>query len=165
MWNKQLASRAASYPTAVLSIVEHDSYPLSIRCNVQLDADRQLFTIQDAPAWVSDWRGKASLLFHTHDERLQHLRQLLILGELVDETGVLTLQVTKFVTANGRQDSDEMPHAASPFHMLKFFWLGWRSARAYIAKRGTPWPPIPYDEIERAITEETAKKQSNIPFQ
>lgn len=157
MWNKQLASLAASYSTGVLSIVDQDAYPLSIRCQVQVDTEREFFTISNPPAWAASWRGKACLLFHTHNERLQGMRQMVVLGELVDEDGVLILHVTKFVTANGRQDSDEMPHAASPFHMLRFFWLGWSNARKYIAKRGAPWPPIPFDEIERTIVEQSAE--------
>jgi len=101
-----------------------------------------------------NWSGKACLLFHQFNERLEGLRQIVILGELVCEEGVLTLEVSKFVTANGRQNTDRMPHASSPIHMLQFFWLGRRKARAYLAKRGAPWPPIPYDEIERSMAEE-----------
>lgn len=156
MWNKQLAALAANYPTGILSIVDQNEYPLSIRCTVHVDTQRQLFTIVNPPVWATGWRGKACLLFHTHDARLESMRQMVVLGELVDEDGVLTLHVTKFVTANGRQDSDEMPHASSPFHMLKFFWLGWRNARKYIARRGEPWPPIPFDKITRAGTEQPA---------
>lgn len=79
---------------------------------------------------------------------------MVILGELVSEDGLLTLRVSKFVTANGRPNTDQMPHASSPLHMLQFFLLGRRQSRVYIAKRGTPWPPIPYDVIERLLAEE-----------
>jgi hypothetical protein len=61
--------------------------------------------------------------------------------------------VSKFVTANGRQDTDKMPNASSPLRMVQFFWLGWRNARAYIARRGEPWPSIPFDAIVRAVDE------------
>jgi len=42
-------------------------------------------------------------------------------------------------------------------HMLQFFWLGTRKARANLGKHGTPWPPIPYEEIERLMAEERAQ--------
>jgi hypothetical protein len=84
---------------------------------------------------------------------MENLRQMVILGELEGENGLLILQVSKFVTANGRQDTDKMPSASSPWLMVQFFWLGWRNARAYIARRGEPWPSIPFDSIVRAVDE------------
>jgi len=47
-----------------------------------------------------------------------------------------------------------MPHATSPLHMLQFFWLGWHNARTYLARRGRPWPAIPYKLIEHLLDEE-----------
>lgn len=153
MWNKRLATLADTYPTAVLSIVDSEGYPLSIRCDVRLDAVRQAAIIADPPAQAAAWRGEACLLYHQFNEGLEGLREMVILGELGSADGLLTLHVKKFLTANGRQDTDQMPHASSPWHMMQFFWLGWRNARAYIAKRGAPWPPIPFDAIVRAVDE------------
>jgi hypothetical protein len=154
MWNEQLAVLTSEYSTAVLSTVDSDGYPVSVRCLALLDPAHRVFTFSTPPAQAMSWHGKASLLFHQFNERLEGLRQIVVLGELVCEEGLLTLQVSKFVTANGRQNTDRMPHASSPIHMLQFFWLGRHKARAYLAKRGTPWPPIPYEEIERLIAEE-----------
>jgi hypothetical protein len=153
MWNERLAALANEYPTAVLSIVDSGGSPLSVRCIVRLDAARQAAVIAGPPALATLWRGKACLLYHQFNARLEGLRQFVILGELDDEDGLLTLHVSKFVTANGRQDTDRMPHASSPWHMMQFFWLGWHNARAYIAKRGSPWPSIPFDEIVHAVDE------------
>jgi hypothetical protein len=153
MWNDRLAALTGEYPTAVLSIVDANGYPLSVRCSVLLDATRQAAIIADAPALAAAWRGKVCLLFHYFNERLEGMRQMVILGELDGENGLLTLHVSRFVTANGRTDTDQMPHASSPRHMMQFFWLGWRNARAYIAKRGAPWPPIPFDAILQAVDE------------
>jgi hypothetical protein len=153
MWNDRLAALAREYPTAVLSIVDPDGYPLCVRCTVRLDATRQVAIIADPPAQAMDWRGKACLLFHQFNERLEGLRQFVILGTLGASEGLLTLQVNKFVTSTRRQDTDRIPHASTPWQMAQFLWLGWRNARAYIAKRGAPWPPIPFDAIIRAVDE------------
>ena len=153
MWNDRLAALTGEYPTAVLSIVDPNGYPLSARCTVRLDAARQVAIIADPPAQASAWRGKACLLFHQFNESMERLRQMVILGELDGENGLLILQVSRFVTANGRQDTDQMPNASSPWHAVQFFWLGWRKARAYLARRGEPWPPIPFDAIVRAVDE------------
>jgi hypothetical protein len=154
MWNKQLAARTWHYSSGVLSIVDSNGYPLSVRCTVCLDAIHHVFMFPTPPPQAASWRGKACLLFHQHNERLEGLNQLVILGELVFEEEFLTLQVSKFVTANGRKNTDQMPHAASPLHLLQFLWLGWQNARTYLARRGTPWPPIQYKEFERLLAEE-----------
>jgi hypothetical protein len=157
MWNERLASLIDTYHSAVLSSVESDGYPTSVRCQIRADVSRHLVTISDPPALAKNWRGRACLLFHEHDAGLESLRQLVVLGELRDEDGILTFHIEKFVTANGRTDSDQLPHASSPLHMLKFFFLGRRNARAYIAKRGKPWPPIPYDDIARSLAQESSE--------
>lgn len=154
MWNERLGMLIETYQSAVLSSVEDDGYPASVRCQIRADAGRHLVTISNPPPLAKNWRGRACLLFHEHDAGLEALRQLAVLGELRDEDGTLTFHIEKFVTANGRTDSDRMPHASSPIYMLRFFLLGRRNARAYIAKRGKPWPPIPYDDIARSMAEE-----------
>lgn len=152
MWNERLANLASTYPSAVLSSVDLPSgYPQSIRCTVRLDPVRQVALFTDLPAQAMSWRGKACLLFHQFNQRLEGLRQIVILGELVSEEGQVLLRISKFLTANGRDDTDQMPHASSPIHMLQFFWLGRRNARAYLARRGSPWPTVPYDTIVRSV--------------
>jgi hypothetical protein len=162
MWNERLAALAGSYPTAILSRVDLDSgYPESVRVAVRLDQSRQAALLLDPPPPILAWRGRACLLFHQFNPRLEGLRQLVILGELVQLDDQPALAISKFVTANGREDTDEMPHASSPVHMLQFFWLGRRNARAYLARRGEPWPPIPYDDIVRGV--EASRRASTSP--
>jgi hypothetical protein len=163
MWNEKLGRLIGTYPDGVLSIVDGNGYPFSIRCQVRADAVRHHILIIDPPALAQCWRGPANLLFHEHDRRLERLRQLMVVGQLVDEGGVLTLVVEKFLTANGRNDSDQMPHASSPIHMFKFFLIGWRNARRYLAKRGKPWPPTPYNEIARLIADGEKKETTENP--
>ena len=57
------------------------------------------------------------------------------------------------MTANGRPDTDEMPHAGLLIDMLQFYRLGRRKAKRLPRHRGAPWPPIPYDAIARAVKE------------
>jgi hypothetical protein len=159
MWNEKLGRLIATYSSGVLSIVE-DGYPVSIRCRVYADAEHHRIVIVDPPALATSWRGPASLLFHSHDARLERLRQLALQGALVDEEGILTFVVEKFITANGRDDSDQMPHASSPLYMFKFFLIGWRNARRYLAKREELWPPIPYDEIMRLVAEAEEREEA-----
>jgi len=154
MWDKKLADLASKYPTGILTVVEPSGYPISVRCTTSFDEPNETIHLPEPPAIATGWRGKACILFHHHDERLEGLRQLVIKGELVDDSGKPALRVTEFVTANGRTDSDEMPHAGAPLHMFQFLLLVRRKASDYMAKRGGPWPPIPFDEIAQKVSAE-----------
>jgi hypothetical protein len=154
MWNKQLARLATKYPTGVLSVTDVGGYPASARLVARLDTKRRIVTFPALPAFARRWRGKACLLFHRHNNRLEGLRQMVLKGELVEEGGAVALRVTDFVTANGQTKTDEMPHAGRPIQLLQFFLLGRRKAREYERKRGEPWPPIDYAEIERLLRED-----------
>lgn len=153
MWNKQLAKLATKYPTGVLSVAGVEGYPASVRLAARLDTKQRVVTFPALPPYAQDWRGKACLLFHRHNSRLEGLHQMVLKGELVEEDGAVVLRVTEFVTANGQTNTDEMPHAARPIHMLQFLLLGRRKAKEYERKRGAPWPPIDYAEIERLLRE------------
>ena len=154
MWNKQLAKLATKYPTGVLTIADVGGYPASVRLVARLDTKRRIVTFPALPAYAQGWRGKACLLFHRHNSRLEGLHQMVLKGELEEVDGAVVLRVTGFVTANGQTNTDEMPHAARPIHMLQFLLLGRRRAKEYERKRGAPWPPIDYAEIERILRED-----------
>ena len=57
-------------------------------------------------------------------------------------TGSLAFRPSAFVTGTGSPTDDQMPHAGNPVQLVQFMLLGRRKAREYMAKRGTPWPPI-----------------------
>jgi hypothetical protein len=153
MWDKRLAGLARSYPSGVLSWVEPSGYPVSVRVAVELDEARERVLFPALPLAAHGWTGLACLLFHMHDDRLEGLRQMVLKGELVAADGTVVFNVTEFVTANGRAGTDQMPHAGAPLHMLAFYRLGRRKAKEYLVKRGEPWPPIPFEEIGRAVAE------------
>jgi hypothetical protein len=153
MWDRRLAALARSYPTAVLTWVEPSGYPASVRVAIELDEERERVLFPSLPLAAHGWTGPACLLFHEHDERLEGLRQMVLKGDLVGDDEAVVLDVTEFVTANGRAGTDRMPHAGAPLHMLAFYRLGRRKASDYLAKRGEPWPPIPYEAIRRAVEE------------
>ena len=129
MWNKQLAKLATKYPTGVLSVADVDGYPASVRLAARFDTKQRIVTFPALPAYAQGWRGKACLLFHRHNSRLEGLHQMVLKGELEEVDGAVVLRVTGFVTANGQTNTDEMPHAARPIHMLQFLLLGRRRAK------------------------------------
>lgn len=155
MARDELISAIDRYPRgAVVSRLGEDGYPESVRCRATCVPGTRELTLT-LPAFAAAWRGAATLLFHRHDERLEGLAQLVLRGSIAQrDDGTTVFTVTDVITANGRDDTDEMPHAGAPLHMLQFFRVGRGKAKAYLAKRGSPWPPIPFDEIARRVAED-----------
>ena len=113
MWNKRLIACARAYPNGVLTVVEESGYPRSVRCAVEFDDTRELILIPTPPQDLVGWQGLACLLFHRHNADLSGQHELLIKGELLEETGTLILRPDNFLTGSGRQDTDRMPVAGS----------------------------------------------------
>ncbi len=147
MWNERLIACARAYPSAVLTVVEASGYPVSTRCSVAFDEAREVIMVPAPPPIMAGRQGKACLIFHRHDVDLGGQHELLIKGELREEESTLTLSPDGFLTGSGRQDTDRMPVAGTPLDVIRFMLLGRRKARAYLAKRGEPWPPRPWKKM------------------
>jgi hypothetical protein len=156
MDGERLLPLVSEYRSAVLSWVGPDGFPASARCHATWSADQpERLGLDTVPPWATGVTGLACVLFHQHDDHLEGLRQMLVKGELAGDG---TFRVLGVVTANGRQDTDQMPHAGAPLHMLAFLRLGRRVSKEYLRKRGKPWPPIPFDEIGRRVAEHNARR-------
>src|SRR5262245_9970891 len=153
MWNRQLIALARAYSSAVLTIVESSGYPLSVRCQATFDETGEAIGFAPLPSLARGWRGKACLLFHRHNERLENQHELLIRGELIEVAGNLVFDPIAFVTGTGSTTKDMMPHAGAPLDLLKFMLLRQRKTRSYLRKRGTAWPAIDFDTLLRTIDE------------
>lgn len=158
MWSKILAKCGRAYDGGTLTVVEPSGYPFSVRCKPVFDDTTETIRFAESPALAAGWRGKACLLLHRHNLVLEDFHELSIKGELVAEDGGLVLRPSEFLTGTGRRDSDLMPHAGDPLHLIQFMRLGRRKAREYLAKRGAPWPPIPFKELVRAAKEVDAEQ-------
>lgn len=151
MWSNVLAACARRYPSGVLTTVDSSGYPTSVRCTVTLDDAAQVIRLTTLPPLAADWRGPACLLFHRHDAHLEDQHQLLVRGDLAAAGATLVLRPSEFLTPTGRADHDALPHAGTPWQLLQFLRQGRRKARAYLAQRGAPWPPIPFDIVLAAL--------------
>ena len=98
MWNERLAQLATKYPTGVLSVADVGGYPASVRLPARLDTKQRVVTFPALPAYAQGWRGKACLLFHRHNSRLEGLHQMVLKGELEEVDGAVVLRVIDFVT-------------------------------------------------------------------
>jgi hypothetical protein len=148
MWNEALAERARVYQTGVLTVAGGDGFPSSVRCRVTIEGERIVFA--PLPPYAAAWRGRASLLFHRHNDRLEDQHELMAKGEIAEDGESLIFALDGFVTGTGSATNDEMPHAGAPLDLLRFMLLGRKKAKEYLAKRGKPWPPVPFDDLKRA---------------
>jgi hypothetical protein len=120
---------------------------------VTFDATREAIDVVLLPPLARDWQGQACLLFHRHNKQLEDQHELLIRGELTIAAGDLAFHPSVFVTGTGSTTKDTMPHAGTPFDLIRFMLLGQRKARSYLRKRGEAWPAIDFDALLTAIDE------------
>lgn len=138
MWN-EIAEHVLRFETAVLSGVDDEGYPYSIRCRPELDAEARVVRIQ-VPDYTGIQPGPAGLLCHVHDERLWNLRNLGVRGTLErDERGWL-LRPERFVPGTG------MGGFLAQFRTFLNFR---KAARRYVERRGWPIPQVKWDEYDR----------------
>lgn len=139
MW-AEIAKHVPTFGSAVLTGTDAAGYPLSVRCTPRLDEATQSVLVALPPG--ADLRpGSASLLCHSHDERLWHLRSCNLRGTLEhDERGWL-LRPRQFIPGGG---------IGGPLATLRTLREMRRTAARYLAKRGLPPPPIPWERVEEA---------------
>ncbi|CAN5616048.1 hypothetical protein BH24ACT15_BH24ACT15_39280 [soil metagenome] len=140
MW-ADIARYSPTFPSAVLSTVNPTGYPVSARCTPWLDQQRQVLRItRDQVEGVGE--GPASLLFHTHDERLIKLRSFVVKGKLAPEDDGWCFQPSAFVPGQG------IGLARGYVRLLR---QGRANSRRYLAQRELTAPAVPWEEIRQLL--------------
>ena len=129
----------ADYDSAVITGVDGNGYPVSVRCIPRPDHEAQVLRF-DIPDNLGFQRGPASILYHIHDEWLFNMTSFGIRGTLErDEVGWL-LRPVRTVPGAG----------LSPMDLLNLVRNGRRNTKKYLNKRGLPRPKIPWKTIQDA---------------
>lgn len=132
------------YPNGVLSGIDADGYPLSLRCQPKADATGQRFIIT-VPDNVPVQAGKVSLLFHYHDELLNNLRSVSVQGTLQQQGDQWLFQPEKI-----------LPGLGTPgfFQTIRDNLLTpRRNAKNYLQKHNLPRPTIPWQRLRKIVAE------------
>lgn len=141
MWDK-IRKYQTGFHSAVLSLTGPDGYPASWRVIPETDPSTQVIRL-DAPPTAELCAGPASLLFHSHDERLWNLRSFNIKGRLSAETTAGWVfhpeRVIPGVSVEG------------PMGYVKFLRNGQQGTRRFFEKRGQPVPPIDWEELMKFL--------------
>lgn len=130
-----LTRALAAFPDAVLTGVDADGWPVSVRCRPRYDgaalrcATTPGVTIADGPACV---------LCHDHDATLGRLRSFLVCGEVATDDAEWVLTSRRVVEGLGM---------SGPFGDARAFVAARRRAGRYLAARGLRRPRVPWERL------------------
>ncbi len=127
------------FSSPVLTGVDGDGYPLSIRCAPELDEAHQVLRVS-VPAWTGIRPGPANLLCHGHNQLLWNLRSFMIRGTVEPAGGEAWLfRPTRFVPGIG---------IGGLVGMVRFAFAKRRAAGRYLRRRGLQRPTIDWAELK-----------------
>lgn len=135
MWNK-IVENLHNYPTSVLTGIDPDGYPFSIRCKPQPVPTLQVLRVQ-IPDNVPIQPGRASLLCHYHDELLWNIKSFALAGTLEKDVQGWLLRPQHFIRVGD-----------SGLDALRFLLNLRRASKKYLQKRGLPRPRINWDALD-----------------
>lgn len=142
MWSR-IVKQLGQFPTAVLTGLDADRFPTSLRCSPTPDHERRVLRITLPPS-AAVRPGPASIVCHSHDEQLWKLKSFLIRGRLDRDTEGWLFIPSKFVPGVGM---------AGPWSLLKSMLQCRRVTKRYLTRRNEPRPKIPWAQL-RALRRE-----------
>jgi hypothetical protein len=137
VWD-EIVKHLPAFESAVLTGLDAEGYPYSVRCRPYIDPVRQVLRMR-LPAGIPMRPGLASLLCHGHDESMWNLKSFLVRGDLSRDARGWSLCPRRFVPGAG---------IGGPMGVVRFLTGSRRNARRYLRKRELSRPRIPWEEIE-----------------
>jgi hypothetical protein len=139
MW-RDAQRESRRFDSAVLTTITATG-PTSVRCHPVAEPALRRLAIPDPGDSVP---GKASLLYHRHDERLWKLRSCLVMGTLENKDDGWQFAPERFVPGLG---------VGGVSSYIRFLRKGRKTAAAYLAHRGLERPQVRWDEITELLAE------------
>jgi hypothetical protein len=133
----EAAKWLTKFPDVVVTAVDAEGYPISIRQTApRYDAGTGQMPIAWPPE-VAVAEGPATVLCHSHDEKLWNIKAMQIKGRLERCAGDWIFTSTSFTP---------------PSNMLITIWrasrTGRKAARRYLDKRGLAAPAVNWDAVD-----------------
>jgi hypothetical protein len=135
MWDK-VVKHLKKYPTAVLTGIDTDGYPYSIRCKAETDSSLQAIKIA-LPGSTPIQAGVASILCHYHDDLLWKQTNVVLRGTIERTESAWLFRPTSIAEGAGAAMS-----------MIRQVSEGRRAAKKYLEKRGLKRPKIMWDKLK-----------------
>ena len=125
MWT-ELSQAIAGFPDAVLTGLDAQGFPLSVRCQLRLNPALRALHIERAAGFALR-DGPASLPCHSHNRWLWRLRSVLVRGQLTTTGAELVFHLVALVGGAG---------LAGPVGDVRSFLAARQRAGRYLARRG-----------------------------
>jgi hypothetical protein len=133
MWH-EIVKRLPRFSSAVLTGLDRDGDPVSVRCQPTPDQRAQVLRVL-VPDGLGIVPGQAGLLCHRHDDQLWRLQSFLLRGSLERAGDGWVFRPRQLVRGVD----------TTPLSNLRMLRSGRRTARRYLAARGLPRPTIPWE--------------------
>lgn len=134
------AAQVASFPSAVLSVLDASGTPLLLRTQPQVG--KTGFTV-DIDNEFGILPGRASLLVHRHDEQLNSLRSALVVGKIHNSRDGWQFVSRKVV---------EPAASERKLETCRTLVNARRAAARYLKRRNLPRPDIEWKEFQKLIS-------------
>jgi hypothetical protein len=142
----EAAKWLAKFDEAVLTGLDADGYPISIRVSPR-NYDATTGSLPATlPSALHVVEGPANLLCHTHNEKMWHLNAIHIKGRLESRDGEWVFQSSNF-------------DAPSKLAFLQFLAGTRTSGQKYLDKRGLKRPPINSSAIKEVQRRGAARRR------
>jgi hypothetical protein len=132
------------FESAVLNTSDGEGYPYSVRCHPEQDRPAGVLRI-DLAGTTNVQAGPASLLFHSHDEKLWNQKIFLLRWRLEETSDGHVFRPQKLVPSIG---------IGGPLGSVRMVLGVRKAAAAYLNRRNLVRPRIPWAEIA-ALKEES----------
>lgn len=139
MKNSELEQYMRPFTDAVLTGVDAQGYPVSLRCQPQIDGTASTLRIQ-LPVDIQIMPGAAGLLWHAHDENLWKLKNFALQGKLEHQAGSSVFFVQRLLPGMN------MAGAPGPISTIV---RAKRTMKHILRKRGLAQPAIPWDRMKQ----------------
>ncbi len=140
MWNS-IAQYLPKFKNGVLSGLDADGSPFSLRCQPQPDSAAHVLRLP-LPDHTPLRPGPACLLFHKHDDRLWNLLSFVVRGTLERDGQDWILRPEQFVPGVG---------IGGLMSYVRFLVNGRRTTSRYLQKRGLARPRIAWLEWQEVF--------------
>ena len=131
-WDERLEELGRRHPTAVLSVVGPDGFPLSTRLTVQPDRDAGTIRLGELPEWLAAAPGKACLTAHEHGPDFAWQTNFQVRGDLVRDDSGWSLVPHRLVGGMEMPKSKLEAFRSSLHNTMRFR----KAAKRELAKRG-----------------------------
>ena len=142
MWN-EIVINLGKFPNAVLTGIDTNRYPYSIRCTPKVDEDRQVLHVL-LPSDTFLQPGPADLLCHSHNDQVWDLKAFQVLGKLEQGEQDWIYYPEQFVPGAGLQ---------GPLDQIRALFKARADAKKYLQKRNLPRPKVQWDELNQVKAE------------